>query len=96
MRISTSLRQRGQLTIPAEIREAIELKAGDILEFEVIEGRIVITPKLVIDPDQAWFWTKRWQQMEREADEDFAAGRYKDFDSVEALIADLEGDSDAR
>jgi hypothetical protein len=24
---------------------------------------------------QAWFWTERWQRMERETDEDIAAGR---------------------
>jgi AbrB family looped-hinge helix DNA binding protein len=84
------MRERGQLTIPAEIREAIELKAGDILEFEIVDGRIVITPKIVIDPDQAWFWTKRWQKMEREADADFAAGRFRSFDNVEDFLADLD------
>lgn len=84
------MRERGQLTIPAEIREAIELKAGDILEFEIVDGRIVITPKIVIDPDQAWFWTERWQKMEREADADFAAGRFRDFDNVEDFLADLD------
>lgn len=84
------MRERGQLTIPAEIREAIELKAGDILEFEIVDGRIVISPKLVIEPDQAWFWTKRWQTMEREADEDVTAGRVREFDSVDDLIADLD------
>ena len=90
MTLSTTLREKGQLTIPAEIREAIELKAGDILEFEIVDGRIVITPKIVIDPDQAWFWTKRWQKMEREADADFAAGRFRSFDNVEDFLADLD------
>jgi AbrB family looped-hinge helix DNA binding protein len=85
------MRERGQLTIPAEIRQAIELKAGDILEFEIVDGRIVISPKLVIEPEQAWFWTKRWQKMEREADEDVTAGRVREFDSVDDLIADLDG-----
>ncbi len=28
-----------------------------------------------IDPDQAWFWTPEWQEKEREADGDIAAGR---------------------
>jgi len=39
---------------------------------------------------QEWFWTERWQRMEREADEDFAAGRYKTFDDVESFLADLD------
>jgi hypothetical protein len=27
------------------------------------------------DPEQAYFWTERWQQMEREAEADIKAGR---------------------
>lgn len=46
------------------------------------------------DPDQAWFWTPEWQQMEREADEDIAAGRVKAFDTMDDLIADLTGDEE--
>ena len=36
------------------------------------------------------FWTRKWQEGEREADEDIKAGRVKAFDSVEELISDLE------
>ena len=42
-----------------------------------------------IPDDQAWFWTEEWQKGEREVDEALARGEYKDFESVEALIADL-------
>jgi hypothetical protein len=43
-------------------------------------------------PPQSWayFWTRKWQEGEREADEDIKAGRVKTFDSVEELISDLE------
>ena len=47
------------------------------------------------DPDQAWFWTPEWQQMEREADEDIAAGRVESFDSGEAFLAALEAHAKA-
>lgn len=40
--------------------------------------------------NQAYFWTKRWQEGEREADEDIKAGRVKTFDSVDELIKDLD------
>lgn len=40
---------------------------------------------------QAYFWTKEWQEGEREADEDLKRGRYKDFDSAEDAIAWLFG-----
>lgn len=38
---------------------------------------------------QSWYWTKMWQEMEREADDALAKGEYREFDSAEALIADL-------
>jgi len=39
---------------------------------------------------QAYFWAKRWQEVEREADEDIKTGRVRSFNSVEELIKDLE------
>jgi hypothetical protein len=47
-------------------------------------------PKKLVDKSQAYFWTRKWQEGEREADEDMKAGRVKDFDSVEELIGDLD------
>jgi hypothetical protein len=29
--------------------------------------------------DQAWFWSERWQQMEREVDDDVARGEVRQF-----------------
>jgi len=42
------------------------------------------------DPEQAWFWTPEWQQMEKEADEDIAAGRVESFESGEAFLDVLD------
>jgi hypothetical protein len=39
---------------------------------------------------QAYFWTDRWQQMEREADADIAAGRVEVLATAEAFLASLE------
>jgi hypothetical protein len=44
--------------------------------------------------DQKYFWTKEWQQGEREADEDIKAGRVKKFTNVNDLFADLDSDED--
>jgi hypothetical protein len=40
--------------------------------------------------DQAWFWTKEWQERYHEAKEDLAQGRYKEFEDVEDLIRELK------
>ena len=37
------------------------------------------------EPDQAYFWTEVWQQKEREADEDIAAGRLYPLSSPDDL-----------
>lgn len=42
------------------------------------------------DPDQMWFWTPQWQAMERESDEDIAAGRVHRFTGEEDFEAALE------
>jgi hypothetical protein len=47
-------------------------------------------PKKLVDKSQAYFWTKRWQEGEREAAGDIKAGRVKTFDSVDDLIKELE------
>jgi hypothetical protein len=31
------------------------------------------------DPEQAWFWTREWQEREREANDDLAAGRVTSY-----------------
>ena len=67
----TRLRPKGQITVPPEIRSLLEVGEGDDLLFSTDEnGRVLISRAQVIPPDQAWFWTERWQQMEREAEAD--------------------------
>jgi antitoxin PrlF len=85
----TTLRAKGQLTLPEEIRAAARLEEGDLLETEITEDGILLRPQKVIDATQAWFWTPRWQQGEREADADLAAGRGETFNSGEDFLAAL-------
>ncbi len=41
------------------------------------------------ETDQSWFWTDEWQKRHREAKNDLAAGRFREFDDVEDLLAEL-------
>lgn len=52
-------------------------------------GRSRLVPPALIPNDQAWFWTERWQAMEREADEDIAAGRVSPAMDVDEFIESL-------
>lgn len=56
--------------------------------FGELRRQVGLKPQKIPD-DQAWYWTKQWQRWERQADEDIAAGRVKEFDNVDGLIADL-------
>jgi len=93
----TRLRAKGQVTLPGEIREMLELSEGDDLLFFVDEkGQVVIERGRVIPPDQAWFWTERWQRIEREAQADIEAGRVHRYADVDEAIEALEQKANAR
>lgn len=88
---STTVRGKGQITIPSEIRKAARLEEGDPVEVEIVEGGILLRPCKLIDATQAWFWQPEWQAREREAAADLAAGRSRVLESSEAFLASLDG-----
>lgn len=85
----TTVRAKGQLTIPASVRDAVRLEDGDPVEVELVEGGILLRPLKMIDATQAWFWTPEWQEGERRAEAELAAGRGEHFESGEELLAAL-------
>lgn len=85
----TTLRARGQLTLPDDIRKAARLEEGDLLDAELTPEGILLRPQKLIDATQAWFWTPQWQEGEREADTDRAAGRVETFTSGEEFVGSL-------
>lgn len=82
--------RHGQITLPASARKELGIEEGDLIEIEVVDEKAVLTPKKLVDKGQAYFWTKEWQQGEKEASDDIKTGRVKTFDSVEELIKDLD------
>ncbi len=82
--------RHGQITLPAPVRRKLGIEEGDLVEIEVIDEKVVLVPKRLVDKSQAYFWTKKWQDGEKEADADIKAGRVKAFDSAEELMKDLE------
>ena len=86
----TQLRRRSQVTLPSEVVKKMKLQEGDNLDIVIEDDRIIIKPVLVIDRSQSWFWSKRWQEMEKEADEDVKHGRVHKTKNVEELIEKLD------
>jgi AbrB family looped-hinge helix DNA binding protein len=87
---TTKVTRHGQITLPASVRKQLGIEEGDLVEIDVEDEKAVLMPKKLVDKSQAYFWTRKWQEGERAADEDIKAGRVKTFDSVDELIKDLE------
>ena len=83
------VRKKAQLTIPLSVRKELGVKEGDYLDVQVRNGEIVLKLVKAVDKDQTWFWTKRWQQGEEEAEENIRAGRVHRFPDSKSAVAHL-------
>jgi len=90
MSVYSKITRHGQITLPASVRRKLGVDEGDIVEIEIVDEKAVLVPKKLVDKSQAYFWTKSWQEGEKEAEEDIKAGRVKVFDSVKELIEELD------
>ncbi len=84
------LRQKSQVTIPAEILKKLKIKTGDKLEFSVREGKMIVQPVVTVPREQAWFWNEKWQMEEKIVDEQIKAEHVDSFDNIDELIEDLD------
>jgi len=48
------VKEKFQITLPAELREVLHLAVGDLLEATLEDNVIVLKPKVVVDRAQAW------------------------------------------
>ncbi len=48
------IKEKYQVTLPARIRQRLDLKVGDLLEVDLKDQHIILKPKAVVDRDQAW------------------------------------------
>jgi AbrB family looped-hinge helix DNA binding protein len=92
-----AVQSRGTVALPADLRRRLHLDEPGA-QIEIVEqddGRIELRPALPVSADQRWFWTARWQSMEREVDEHVAAGRVTVVDGPDALFAHLYASRDS-
>lgn len=48
------VRDRAQITLPPEVRQALNIATGDYLEAEVVEGGVLLKPVAVVERTKAW------------------------------------------
>lgn len=92
--LHATLREKGQVTVPAAVRAALDIEPGDELAFRIVDGVAILSAGRVVPKSQAWYWTPEWQAGEREASEDLAAGRTRLARSIEDFFAELKEASD--
>lgn len=98
MSSTARIQHKGQVTIPTRVRERAGLSKGDLVEFSYQRGKIVITPKVVIDRSQFPNADDEYTPAQRKVIDaelaeglaDIKAGRVsRAFDTAEEFIADL-------
>ena len=60
----------GQVTFPKEVRESLNLKEGDIVDFQIKGSEVVIRPKVMIDKGKAEVWKMFDEMHQKMKDED--------------------------
>lgn len=48
------VRRAAQLTLPAEVRQALNVQEGDYLEAQIVEGGVLLKPVSVVERTRAW------------------------------------------
>jgi bifunctional DNA-binding transcriptional regulator/antitoxin component of YhaV-PrlF toxin-antitoxin module len=86
------VQRRGVIALPSELRQRLHLdEPGAQMEItERADGVLELRAALPIPADQAWFWTKQWQEREREVDDHVAAGRVTVHESGEDFLSYLD------
>jgi hypothetical protein len=90
--VYVAIQKRGVVTLPSSVRKrhALDGPGAQVRIVERPDGVIELHPQLAVPADQAWFWSDRWQEMEREAEADIAAGRVTTHDSTEAFLKHVD------
>jgi AbrB family looped-hinge helix DNA binding protein len=99
MNTTGKIQSKGQVTIPTSVRRQAGLSKGDLVNFAFQRGRIVITPRPVIDRSKFPTADDEYTPEQRriidarlaESLADIEAGRtFGPFDTVDQMIAHMK------
>jgi hypothetical protein len=87
-----SVQKRGVLSLPKKVlhRHKLDEPGAQVEVVEREDGVIELHPRASVPATQAWFWSERWQAMEREVDEHLARGEASTHESSEAFLEHLD------
>jgi AbrB family looped-hinge helix DNA binding protein len=93
------IQHKGQVTIPTRLRNKAGLAKGDLVEFSFQRGKIVITPKVVVDRSKFPTADDEYTPAQRriidarlaKSAEDFRKGRtFSPFDTADEMVASMK------
>ncbi len=84
-----TLSSKGQIAIPKEIRDSLDIKEGDRLTYKLEKGKIIIEPIVSVPRSQAYLWDPEVQEKVRKAAENFKSGNFKTLE-IDKLIQELK------
>lgn len=91
------IQRKGQVTIPTRLRIQVGLVDGDLMEAKAERGKIVLTPKLIVDREYTPEQRRIIDARLAESLEDIKNGRtHGPFDSARAAITFLRKEIKAR
>jgi AbrB family looped-hinge helix DNA binding protein len=105
MNTTGKIQNKGQVTIPTAVRRQAGLSKGDLVNFAFQRGKIIITPRLVIDRSKFPSADDEYTPAQRriidarldKADEDIKAGRvHGPFNSASEAVKFLHKEICAR
>jgi AbrB family looped-hinge helix DNA binding protein len=95
------IHRKGQMTLPSRLRSAIGIADGDLVEATVHRGKIVLTPKLLVDRSKFPNADDEYTPAQRrvidarldESEDDLKKGRTAGpFNSAREMIAHMKGE----
>jgi AbrB family looped-hinge helix DNA binding protein len=88
--VAIRVKDKAQITLPARVRKALGIKEGDYLQVSVHEGKVVLTPQLMLDKLPEVTLSAEGERMLEEALEDERQGRVREFPDMASLVAELK------
>jgi len=88
---ATTMSSKGQIAIPKEIRDTLQIKTGDQFTVEVAGNTILLKPAvtIMVPKEQAYFWAPEVQEKLRNAEINFQNGKSKHY-ATGAFLKELE------
>jgi bifunctional DNA-binding transcriptional regulator/antitoxin component of YhaV-PrlF toxin-antitoxin module len=86
------LQSRGLIALPTELRRRMHLDEPGA-QVEILErddGVLELRAALPVPADQAWFWTKSWQDREHAVNVRVLAGELTVHESTDEFLAHLD------